>query len=212
MSRRPIDLRAALGACPLIAILRGLTPAEAPAIGAAVLGQGFTVLEVPMNSPQPVDSIGLLAAAHPAAVVGAGTVMTTADVDAVAEAGGRLIVMPHADLSIVRHAKARGLACVPGIATPTEGFAALAAGADGLKLFPGEMLTPAVLKALRAVFARDVLMIPVGGVSEKTMPDYWAAGADGFGIGSALYKPGTTVADVTERARALVESAQALRR
>lgn len=212
MPANPIDLRAALGSCPLIAILRGLTPAEAPAIGAAVLGQGFAVLEVPMNSPQPVDSIRLLAAAHPMAVIGAGTVMTTADVDAVAEAGGRLIVMPHADLAIVRHAKTRGLVCAPGVATPTEGFAALAAGADALKLFPGEMLTPAVLKALRAVFARDVLMIPVGGVSEKTMPDYWAAGADGFGIGSALYKPGMTAADVTDRARALVETARKLRR
>jgi len=212
MPANPIDLRAALGSCPLIAILRGLTPAEAPAIGAAVLAQGFTVLEVPMNSPQPVDSIRLLAAAHPMAVIGAGTVMTTADVDAVAEAGGRLIVMPHADLAIVRHAKTRGLVCAPGVATPTEGFAALAAGADALKLFPGEMLTPAVLKALRAVFARDVMMIPVGGVSEKTMPDYWAAGADGFGIGSALYKPGMTAADVTDRARALVETARKLRR
>lgn len=212
MPANPIDLRAALGSCPLIAILRGLTPAEAPAIGAAVLSQGFTVLEVPMNSPQPVDSIRLLAAAHPMAVIGAGTVMTAADVDAVAEAGGRLIVMPHADLAIVRHAKTRSLVCAPGVATPTEGFAALAAGADALKLFPGEMLTPAVLKALRAVFARDVLMIPVGGVSEKTMPDYWAAGADGFGIGSALYKPGMTAADVTDRARALVETARKLRR
>ncbi len=212
MSHTSIDLRAALGACPLIAILRGLTPADAPAIGAALVGQGFAVLEVPLNSPQPIDSIRLLAAAHPTAVVGAGTVMTSGDVDAVAAAGGRLIVMPHADPAIVRHAKARGLACVPGVATPTEGFMALAAGADGLKLFPGEMVNPAVLKALRAVFPRDVLMIPVGGVSERTMPDYWAAGADGFGIGSALYKPGATAADVTERARLLVESAGALRR
>jgi 2-dehydro-3-deoxyphosphogalactonate aldolase len=170
------------------------------------------VLEVPMNSPRPIDSIRLLAAAHPMILVGAGTVMTTAEVDQVAEAGGRLIVMPHADLAVVRHARARGLACAPGVATPTEGFAALAAGADALKLFPGEMLTPAVLKALRAVFPRDVLMIPVGGVNETTMPAYWAAGADGFGIGSALYKPGATVADVTARARALVESARGLHR
>jgi len=206
------DLRAALRVCPLIAILRGLTPAHAPAIGAALVDQGFAVLEVPMNSPQPVDSIRLLAAAHPLTLVGAGTVMTTAQVDAVADAGGRLIVMPHADLAIVRHAKSRGLLCVPGVATPTEGFAALAAGADALKLFPGEMLTPVVLKALRAVFPRDVLMIPVGGVSEKTMPDYWAAGADGFGIGSSLYKPGATVTEVSERGRALVEAARALAR
>ncbi|HEX2891152.1 2-dehydro-3-deoxy-6-phosphogalactonate aldolase [Vineibacter terrae] len=205
-------LRTALAACPLIAILRGLTPAEAPAIGAALVGAGFTVLEVPLNSPRPIDSIRQLATAHPAALVGAGTVMTTAEVDQVAAAGGQLIVMPHADLAVVRHARARGLACAPGVATPTEGFAALAAGADALKLFPGEMLTPAVLKALRAVFPRDVLMIPVGGVSEATMPAYWAAGADGFGIGSALYKPGATAADVARRAGALVDAARALRR
>lgn len=206
------DLRVALAACPLIAILRGLTPAEAPAIGAVLVDRGFAVLEVPLNSPAPIDSIRLLAAAHPMAIVGAGTVMTTAQVDAVAEAGGRLIVMPHADLSVVRHAKARGLLCVPGVATPTEGFAALAAGADALKLFPGEMLTAPVLKALRAVFPRDVLMIPVGGVSEKTMPDYWAAGADGFGIGSALYRPGATAVGIAGRARGLVELARTFRR
>lgn len=206
------DLRTALAACPLIAILRGLTPQEAPAIGAALVDAGFTILEVPLNSPQPIDSIRQLAAAHPGVLVGAGTVMTPVDVDAVAAAGGRLIVMPHADLAIVRHARARGLSCVPGVATPTEGFAALAAGADGLKLFPGEMLTPVVLKALRAVFPRDTLMIPVGGVSEKTMPDYWAAGADGFGIGSALYKPGVTTADMARRAGTLVAAARALKR
>ncbi|MCW5748730.1 MAG: 2-dehydro-3-deoxy-6-phosphogalactonate aldolase [Alphaproteobacteria bacterium] len=206
------NLRTALAACPLIAILRGLTPREAPAIGAALVDAGFTILEVPLNSPQPIDSIRQLAAAHPGVMVGAGTVMTPADVDAVAAAGGRLIVMPHADLAIVRHARARGLLCVPGVATPTEGFAALAAGADGLKLFPGEMLTPVVLKALRAVFPRDTLMIPVGGVSEKTMPGYWAAGADGFGIGSALYKPGVTTADMARRARTLVAAARALKR
>lgn len=211
-SAPPADLRAALRACPLIAILRGVTPVTAPAIGMVLVNAGFSVLEVPLNSPQPIDSIRLLAAAHPLALVGAGTVMTTADVDAVAAAGGRLIVMPHADLAVVGHAKARGLLCVPGVATPTEGFAALAAGADALKLFPGEMLTPVVLKALRAVFPRDVLMIPVGGVSEKTMADYWAAGADGFGIGSSLYQPGATAAEVAERARILVGAIAVLRR
>jgi 2-dehydro-3-deoxyphosphogalactonate aldolase len=146
------------------------------------------------------------------ALVGAGTVMTTVQVDAVAAAGGRLIVMPHAAPALVAHVKARGLLCIPGIATPTEGFAALAAGADALKLFPGEMLTAPVLKALRAVFPRDALMIPVGGVSEKTMPDYWAAGADGFGIGSALYRPGMTAADIAVRARSLTDLARTFRR
>jgi 2-dehydro-3-deoxyphosphogalactonate aldolase len=212
MSLNAGKLRAALTACPLIAILRGLTPDEAPAIGKVLVDAGFGVLEVPLNSPRPIDSIRLLAAAHPMAVVGAGTVMTTADVDAVAEAGGRLIVMPHADCSVVAHARASGLLCVPGIATPTEGFAALAAGADALKLFPGEMLTPAVVKALRAVFPRDTMMIPVGGVSERTMPDYWSAGVDAFGIGSALYQPGLTAAEVAARAGALVAAARGLHR
>jgi 2-dehydro-3-deoxyphosphogalactonate aldolase len=206
------NLRAALSSCPLIAILRGLTPAAAPQIGAALVDEGFAVLEVPMNSPQPVESIRLLAAAHPMSLIGAGTVMTTSEVDDVAAAGGRLIVMPHADLAIVRHARMRGLLCVPGMATPTEGFAALAAGADALKLFPGEMLSPAVLKALRAVFPRDTLMIPVGGVSEATLQAFWSAGADGFGIGSALYRPGATAEEVAGRARALVTAARALHR
>jgi 2-dehydro-3-deoxyphosphogalactonate aldolase len=165
-----------------------------------------------MNSPQPVESIRLLEAAHPMSLIGAGTVMTTSEVDDVAAAGGRLIVMPHADLAIVRHARMRGLLCVPGVATPTEGFAALAAGADALKLFPGEMLSPAVLKALRAVFPRDTLMIPVGGVSEATLQAFWSAGADGFGIGSALYRPGATAEEVAGRARALVTAARALHR
>jgi 2-dehydro-3-deoxyphosphogalactonate aldolase len=120
--------------------------------------------------------------------------------------------MPHADHALVAHAKASGLLCVPGVATPTEGFAALAAGADALKLFPGEMLTPAVVKALRAVFPRDTMMIPVGGVSERTMPDYWTAGADAFGIGSALYRPGMTAAEVASRAGALVAVARGLHR
>ncbi len=212
MSLNTGNLRAALTACPLIAILRGLTPDEAPAIGKALVDAGFGVLEVPLNSPRPIDSIRLLAAAHPMVLVGAGTVMTPADVDAVAEGGGRLIVMPHADHALVAHAKANGLVCVPGVATPTEGFAALAAGADALKLFPGEMLTPAVVKALRAVFPRDTMMIPVGGVSERTMPDYWAAGADAFGIGSALYRPGLTAAAVAARAGALAAAARALHR
>jgi 2-dehydro-3-deoxyphosphogalactonate aldolase len=207
-----VDLRAALARCRLIAILRGLTPADAPAIGAVLVGQGIAVLEVPMNSPQPVESVRLLAAAHPSALVGAGTVMSTEEVDAVADAGGRLIVMPHADLEIVRHARARKLLCLPGVATPTEGFAALKAGASGLKLFPGEMLSPSVLRALRAVFPRDTMMIPVGGVSEATLQAYWSAGADGFGIGSALYRPGASADDVAARARALVFAAGALQR
>lgn len=205
-------LRAALARCPLIAILRGITPEEAPAIGAALVEAGFAIIEVPLNSPRPFESIARLAKAHPDHLIGAGTVMTTSDVDRVADAGGRLIVMPHADLDIVRHARGRDLLCLPGIATPTEGFAALKAGAHGLKLFPGEMLTPVVLKALRAVFPRDTLMLPVGGVSDRTMPAYWEAGADGFGIGSSLYKPAMSMADIAERARILTAAARMLKR
>jgi 2-dehydro-3-deoxyphosphogalactonate aldolase len=135
---------------PLVAILRGLVPDEAVATGRAIVEAGFRVLEVPLNSPRPTDSIALLAAAlGPDVLVGAGTVMTPAQVDAVADAGGRLIVMPHADTAVIRAAKAAGLLCVPGVATPTEAFAALAAGADGLKLFPAEQAAPAVLKAWR---------------------------------------------------------------
>ncbi len=198
------QLRTALAACPLIAILRGLTPAEAPSIGNALVAAGIRILEVPMNSPRPLDSIRLLASAHSDCLVGAGTVMETVDVDGVVECGGRLIVMPHADLDIVRHARKRGLIVVPGIATPTEAFAALRAGADALKLFPGEMLGPAVLKALRAVLPKDTLVLPVGGVGPANLAEFRAAGASGFGIGSALYKPGTTVTQITERVRALL--------
>lgn len=190
---------------PLIAILRGLTPADAPAIGEALVAGGFKVLEVPLNSPEPFESIALLSRAlRERALVGAGTVLSPAQVDQVAEAGGRLIVMPHADTAVILHAKRRGLVCLPGIATPTEAFAALAAGADGLKLFPAELLTPAVLKAMRAVLPKAASLFPVGGITPTTMEPYLAAGATGFGLGSALYRPGASVAEVAERAQAFI--------
>lgn len=190
---------------PLIAILRGLTPAEAPAVGDALFDAGFRVLEVPLNSPDPLASIAALAGRHGGrALVGAGTVSTTAQVAEVAAAGGRLIVMPHADGAVVRAAKAAGLWCVPGAATPTEAFAALAAGADALKLFPAELLTPPVLKALRAVLPREVKLLPVGGITPRNLNDYVAAGASGFGLGSALYKPGDTAQQVAANARTFV--------
>jgi 2-dehydro-3-deoxyphosphogalactonate aldolase len=207
----PMTLRAALAACPLVAILRGIAPSDAADIGAALARAGFRILEVPMNSPQPLESIRILSHDLPACLIGAGTVMSAADVDGVAAAGGRLIVMPHADLAVVRHAKSRGLLCVPGVATPTEAFAALAAGADALKLFPGEMLTPPVVKALRAVLPKDTLVLPVGGVSEDNMAQFWAAGANGFGIGSSLYKPGSSAAEVSARARSLLAKVTELR-
>ncbi|GAB3786889.1 2-dehydro-3-deoxy-6-phosphogalactonate aldolase [Dyella agri] len=192
---------------PLVAILRGLTPGEAVAIGRAIVDAGFRVLEVPLNSPQPFDSIALLAEALGKDVlVGAGTVMTPAGVDAVANAGGRLIVMPHADVAVIRAAKAAGLLCVPGVATPTEAFAALAAGADGLKLFPAEQAAPAVLKAWRAVLPREVPVLPVGGITPDTMAPWVAAGAAGFGIGSALFAPGRSLDDTAQRARAFAQA------
>lgn len=192
---------------PLVAILRGLAPEEAVATGRAIVEAGFRMLEVPLNSPRPFDSIALLAGVlGDGVLVGAGTVMTPTDVDDVASAGGRLIVMPHADAAVIRAAKAAGLLCVPGVATPTEAFAALAAGADGLKLFPAEQASPAVLKAWRAVLPREVPVLPVGGIAPDTMAPWHAAGASGFGIGSALYAPGRSLDDTAQRARAFAQA------
>jgi 2-dehydro-3-deoxyphosphogalactonate aldolase len=162
---------------------------------------------VPLNSPQPLHSIELLARElGESCLVGAGTVMSATQVDEVAGAGGRLIVMPHCDEAVIRAAKARAMWCAPGIVTPTEGFAALAAGADALKLFPAELVTPPVLKALRAVFPREVLFLPVGGITPHNLAAYVAAGAGGFGLGSALYKPGMTPAQVNAHAQAFVQA------
>lgn len=195
---------------PLVAILRGIRPDEAVAIGEALRRSGFRILEVPLNSPQPLDSIRTLAHTFGnEALVGAGTVMTADDVAAVAAAGGRLIVMPHADASVIRAAKDAGLACIPGVATPTEAFAALAAGADALKVFPAEQVTPAGLKAWRAVLPRRVAVLPVGGIVPATMAAWRAAGADGFGIGSALYSPGIDAGEVARRAAAFAHAWQA---
>jgi 2-dehydro-3-deoxyphosphogalactonate aldolase len=188
---------------PLIAILRGVRPDEAVAIGRALVDAGFRAIEVPLNSPEPLASIAALAEAFGERVlIGAGTVLDPAKVGAVAGAGGRLIVMPHADPAIVRAAKALGLVCVPGVATPSEAFAALAAGADALKLFPAEALPPAVVKAWRAVLPNDVWLLPVGGITPERMAPYLAAGANGFGLGSALYQPGLAPAEVAIRAGA----------
>ncbi len=196
-----------LARCPLIAILRGITPAEVIGVGEALFEAGFRVIEVPLNSPEPLRSIELLAGRFgKSAVIGAGTVMTTGDVEAVARAGGRLIVMPHTDLDIVRAAKAHGLSVAPGVATPTEAFAALRAGADALKLFPGELITPPVVKALKAVLPKSVKLIPVGGVSAASIPAYKAAGATAFGIGSSLYSPGKTAAEVGRTAKAMISA------
>ncbi len=203
-----MDLTDALGACPLIAILRGITPSEADAVGDALFDAGVRIIEVPLNSPEPLVSIARLAQRFgDRAVIGAGTVQDVADVARIRDAGGRLIVMPHADLAVVRAAKAASLWCTPGIATPTEAFAALAAGADALKLFPAELITPAVVKSMKAVLPKGTRLIPVGGVSAANIPAYRTAGAAAFGIGSTLYAPGNSAADVATAARELVRVA-----
>lgn len=211
MDKTPITLLAAgLRQLPLIAILRGLTPAEAPAIGQALTGAGFVLLEVPLNSPQPLDSIAALSAQHPDLLIGAGTVMRTRDVRDVQAAGGRLIISPHFDAEVVREAQRLGLACMPGVTTPSEAFAAIKAGAHALKLFPAEMITPHVVKALRAVLPASVPLLPVGGIAPSHMGDYKLAGATGFGIGSSLYKPGQSAAQTVAAAEGFIQTWRSL--
>jgi 2-dehydro-3-deoxyphosphogalactonate aldolase len=196
-----ISLRPYLRPLPLIAVLRGITPSEIDAVGAALIDNGFRILEVPLNSPEPFDSIARLEQRFgERCLTGAGTVINVADVARVAAAGGKLIVMPHGDVEIVREAKRLGLLCVPGVATPTEAFAALDAGADGLKMFPAEQLSPAALKAWRAVLPKDALVFPVGGIRPDNMKAYWEVGANGFGTGSNLYTPGAATDAVREAA------------
>jgi 2-dehydro-3-deoxyphosphogalactonate aldolase len=191
---------AALSACPLVAILRGLRPAEAPAIGEAVVKAGWRLLEVPLNSPDPLASIRALATTYPEALVGAGTVLSARQVREVHDAGGRLIVAPNFNAEVVREAVRLRMACLPGVLSATEAFAALDAGATGLKLFPCEMIPPAAVKALRAVLPPDSLLLPVGGITAANMRAYVDAGASGFGIGSALYRPGMDASEVGRHA------------
>jgi len=194
----------ALRTLPLVAILRGLPNGDALAIGAGLAAESWRLIEVPLNSPQPLASIEAMSAALPDALVGAGTVLTTAQVRDVHAAGGRLVVAPNFDAEVVRAAVQLGMVCLPGVATITEAFAALAAGASALKLFPAEMLTPPVVKAWRAVLAPDTVLLPVGGITPAGMAAYRAAGANGFGLGSALYKPGQDAATVGAQARAFI--------
>jgi 2-dehydro-3-deoxyphosphogalactonate aldolase len=192
---------------PLVAVLRGITPEETPAVGAALVDAGFRVLEVPLNSPRAFESIELLAGRYGEhCLIGAGTVLAVDDVARVRAAGGQVVVMPHADTAVVRAAKAQQMVCVPGVATPTEAFAALAAGADGLKMFPAEALPPAALKAWRAVLPKETLVFAVGGMKPDNLEPYWAAGASGFGTGSNLYKPGADPDDVRRVARAYADA------
>jgi 2-dehydro-3-deoxyphosphogalactonate aldolase len=192
---------------PLVAILRGLTPAEAPAVGAALFGAGFRMLEVPLNRPGAIECIALLARQAPAdALVGGGTMLTQDDVRVVHGAGGRLMVAPNCDVDVIRLAVNLGMFCAPGVATPTEAFNAIAAGAHALKIFPAEMVGPSGLKAMKAVLPPEMPLWPVGGIKPETMAGWLAAGATGFGIGGALFTPGMTVAEIGTRAQAYVDA------
>lgn len=203
---------AAISVLPLVAILRGIRPDEVAGIGLKIYEAGFRLVEVPLNSPDPFASIAALRRALPDDVlVGAGTVLALDHIEQLAACGGNLVVMPHADSTLIRAAKAAGLLCVPGIVTPTEALAALAAGADALKIFPAELVTPAILKAIRVILPRGTRLLPVGGITSDNMQPYVDAGAAGFGLGSALYKPGITVEQAAANARKFVTAWQAIR-
>jgi 2-dehydro-3-deoxyphosphogalactonate aldolase len=206
----PVDvLRTCLDRLPLIAILRGMTPEEAPAVLECLLEAGFQILEVPLNSPRPLASLAYLVRhAPPGILIGAGTVLTEADVAAAADTGAKLMIAPNCAPPVITAAKARSMIALPGVATPTEAFTTLAAGADGLKMFPGELLPPVAVKAWRAVLPRGTLLIPTGGVTADNIADYCAAGADGFGIGSALYRPGMPRDELARKAAALVAASR----
>ena len=199
-----------IDACPIVAILRGIRPEEVEDIGTALLAEGLNILEVPLNSPNPLQSIRRLHAAFgERALIGAGTVTSEDEVAAIARAGAKLMVTPHCDPSLVLAARARGMIACPGFFTPGEAFALLAAGADALKLFPAEAASPAVLRALLAVLPKGTAVLPVGGMAADTIPGWTAAGAAGFGVGSSIYRPGDDAAAVGAKARALRQAIDA---
>lgn len=205
-----MSLKIWLARMPLIAILRGVTPDEIIPVSHVLKEEGFSILEIPMNSPNPIESIRRLAMEFgEELLVGAGTVLDPADVDRIAAVGGKIIVMPHADTKVIRRAHETGLYCMPGIVSPTEGFAALEAGADGLKLFPAEAMSSAVLKAMQTIFPANTPLLPVGGITPQTMAPWLAAGAAGFGLGSALYKQHQSTQTVRENARTFVTALRA---
>lgn len=199
----------AFRALPLIAILRGIAPDEALPVAHALYDAGFRILEVPLNSPEALRSIGAIVTAFEGRMlIGAGTVLTETEVAAVANAGAKLIVSPNFDAAVVRASKARDLVSAPGVATPSEAFSALKAGADALKLFPAEMIPPMVVKAMRAVLPAGTKVLPVGGITPDTMGAYFQAGADGFGLGSALFKPRVDATIVSAAAKRFAAAAK----
>lgn len=192
---------------PLIAILRGIAPSDVESVGKVLVEAGFKIIEVPLNSPEPFESIKNLVRTFGRQIcAGAGTVRSKNQIDAVSDAGGSLIVMPHSNADLVRYAKDKGLSCVPGSATPTEAFAMLDAGADAIKLFPAESIPPNVVKAWRAVLPTECKLFPVGGILPENQSAYLDAGANGFGLGSALYKAGSHCDEVYEAAVDFVNS------
>jgi 2-dehydro-3-deoxyphosphogalactonate aldolase len=203
-------LRTRLDQCPLVAIIRGVTPGEAEAVGAALFEAGIRIIEVPLNSPEPLDSIARLARSlGDEALIGAGTVLDTAQVARVRDAGGRIVVSPSTNREVIAATAAAGMVSSPGYFTPSEAFEALAAGAHGLKFFPAEAASPAVIKAQKAVLPPDVPVLIVGGIKPDNMGPWTEAGADGFGLGSALYKPGQSAEETGRNARAFVEAVRA---
>ncbi len=199
------DFAGQFAACPLVAILRGIRPDEVEAIGTALIDAGIRLIEVPLNSPEPYESITRLAGlAQGRALVGAGTVLDVESVGRVAGAGGQIIVSPNTDPAVIAATRAENLVSMPGFFTPTEAFTAINAGAHALKLFPAEAASPAVLKAMRAVLPRDVPLLAVGGMVPDGIAAWRAAGADGFGLGGALFRPGITADAVGEAARRFV--------
>ena len=206
-----MNLSKLLHSMPLLAVLRYIKPEEVLAIGEVLMAAGIICLEVPMNSPHPCKSIELLAKAYgDAAFIGAGTVVDPADVRRIADAGGQVIISPHTDVMVIQESKRLGLCCMPGFVTPTEAFTALQAGADALKLFPAEGCSPSVLKALRAVLPKDIPIFLTGGVTPEKMPEYVKAGANGFGLGGALYQPGDAPEMVAKKAKSFVEAMKAI--
>ena len=199
------DFTAAMARCPLVAILRGVKPDEVEAIAEALIDEGFAMIEVPLNSPDPMTSIERLAKRFGTdALVGGGTVLSVDQVETIRSAGGRLIVSPNTNPEVIAAAVGAGLISLPGYFTPSEAFAAIAAGASGLKLFPAESASPAVLRAHRAVLPPDAAVLAVGGITPEGMAAWRESGAQGFGLGSALYRPGNAPAEVRNNARAFV--------